>query len=206
MRPVMVRKIVLSFAIVCICATIVEAGTAYYVSKSGNDYDNGRSWYAAWATLDKVNSTMQPGDTVYFGSGTWYNSQILPPAGGNAWNVTVYACSTFSEASRGLTKIFGGELLSGWSVYSGNIYRVSYTGTKSYVLGQNDQLLIPAYSVGDITGPGRFFHDSGSGYVYAWLYGSANPGSTSMVIARKSAVKFYEEGTDYVRIWGLNLA
>ncbi len=187
-------------------SSAVDAGNVYYVKKSGNDGSNGSTWASAWATLEKVNSMMQPGDTVRFGSGVWYNSQIRPPAGGNASNVTVYTCSTFSESSRGLTKIFGGELLSGWSVYSGSIYRISYSGPKSYVLGQDDQLLIPAISVGDVNAPSRFFHDAGSGYVYAWLYGNANPDNNTMVIACKEVVRLHLENTDYVKIWGLTLA
>ncbi len=201
----MIKRVFLSLIIFSICVIPADAGTVYYVTKSGSDSYNGRSWSAAWETLDKVNNMVQPGDTVFFGTGIWYNSMINPPPGGDANNVTVYACSTFSEASRGLAKIYGGDLLTGWSVYSGNIYKKIWDGPRTYVLGQNNRLLIPVSSAGSITQPGQFHFDEGSQTVYAWLYGSANPNNETMIIARKQAVVFNQENTDYIRIWGLAL-
>lgn len=52
------------------------SGTAYYVSNSGNDANNGKTPENAWATLDKVNDTaLAYGDAVFFErGGTWYGS------------------------------------------------------------------------------------------------------------------------------------
>lgn len=49
-------------------------GTAYYVSNSGNDANDGKSPENAWATLEKVeNATLAYGDAVFFErGGRWY--------------------------------------------------------------------------------------------------------------------------------------
>lgn len=45
-------------------------GTAYYISNSGDDSNDGTTPKTAWATLDKVKSfTFQPGDGIYFERG-----------------------------------------------------------------------------------------------------------------------------------------
>jgi len=49
------------------------AGTAYYVSNSGNDNNSGKSPEAAWASIDRVNqASLKSGDAVFFErGGTW---------------------------------------------------------------------------------------------------------------------------------------
>lgn len=112
----------------CVCLTSISISRTFYVSKTGNDNNNGTSWATAWATITKVNTTIANGDTVRFGSGKWYASTVIPPTGGNSSHVTVYACSTFSTASQGFTTITSGDSVdSGWSLYSGNIYRAAWT-------------------------------------------------------------------------------
>ena len=61
------------------------AGTVYYVdSAAGNDANNGTSETTAWATLDKVNSTVfKPGDKILFKSGATFIGQLMPQGSGN---------------------------------------------------------------------------------------------------------------------------
>lgn len=51
-------------------------GTAYYVSNSGNDNNDGKSPETPWATMDKViKAKLKYGDAVFFErGGTWYGS------------------------------------------------------------------------------------------------------------------------------------
>lgn len=53
-------------------------GTAYYVSNSGNDSNDGMSPETPWATIDKVNSAeLKYGDAVFFKRGdAWYDKEI----------------------------------------------------------------------------------------------------------------------------------
>ena len=54
-------------------------GTAYYVSNSGDDGNDGLSPESAWASLDKVaNEKLSFGDAVFFNRGDiWYGSLIM---------------------------------------------------------------------------------------------------------------------------------
>lgn len=52
--------------------------TAYYVSNSGNDQNDGRSPDSAWATLDRVNAaSLKYGDAVFFErGGVWRDTTV----------------------------------------------------------------------------------------------------------------------------------
>lgn len=63
-------------------------GTAYYVSNSGNDNNDGLTPETAWATLDKVNSfTFKNGDAVRFERGGMWRGSIR---GQNGVTYTAY--------------------------------------------------------------------------------------------------------------------
>jgi hypothetical protein len=81
----------------------IAQGATYYVSKTGNDTNTGRSWGAAWATVTKVNTSVVHGDTVRFGSGRWLKSMLTPATGGTFSSRTLYACSTLTTATQGFT-------------------------------------------------------------------------------------------------------
>jgi len=178
--------------------------TTYYVSKSGSDSRSGTSWSQAWLTVEKVNSVLQAGDTVFFGTGIWYESQIRPPAGGSYNNRTVYACSTYSDATRGRAHIWAGGLLTGWTSVGGNKYRANYSGSKSNTLGQDHVLLDPEGSVSAVDQPGEFYHDTGSNQVYVWLYENKNPNNCTMIISSNKAVSLAIAGIGHVQFFGLD--
>lgn len=57
-------------------------GTAYYVSNSGNDNNDGHTPETAWATLEKVNSaSLSRGDGVYFERGGTWRGQLWAQEG-----------------------------------------------------------------------------------------------------------------------------
>lgn len=57
-------------------------GTAYYVSNTGDDGNDGLSPETAWATLDKVNTAdLQWGDGVYFARGGLWRGQLWAQEG-----------------------------------------------------------------------------------------------------------------------------
>ena len=54
-------------------------GTAYYVSNSGNDSNDGKSPQTAWATIARVNSvSFNAGDGVFFERGSSFRGMIQP--------------------------------------------------------------------------------------------------------------------------------
>ena len=206
------------FLVICL---ILMAGlstaeaTTYYARTDGSDGAAGTSWATAWATVGKVNTTIVAGDTVRFGTGRWLGTSLLPPTGGDATHVTVYACSTFTPATRGRAVISGGEIVSGWSVHSGNIYKAAWSpatgyynagdGEKSYTLSQNDALLNPQTTLANVTEAGEFYHTAGTAdTIYAWLWSNADPSSQSMVASARPAFWVKAVNTDYIHCYGLD--
>lgn len=111
--------------------------TDYYVSPTGNDNSNGTSTSTAWKTITRVNNSAfsyQPGDRILFQrGGTWRGEVIMGTSGTAAQNITV---GSYGSGAKPLIK--GSELMSGWSQYSGNIWRTSVAGPvdQVYVAGQ----------------------------------------------------------------------
>ena len=57
-------------------------GTIYYVAKSGNDENDGKTPETAWATLDKVNSSvLKNGDAVLFNRGDGWRGYLYAKSG-----------------------------------------------------------------------------------------------------------------------------
>jgi hypothetical protein len=195
---------------------IIWGGQAHYVRIAGNDGNTGHTWATAWATISKVNSTIVSGDTVRFGSGVWYQSTIVPPMGGHSGLQTIYSCSTYTTATRGLTTISAGYPFdSTWTVYSGSIYVDDFSAwgsqgsdIDSRVMTQNDSMLIPKTSTGTMTA-GTCFQDYTNDKVYVWLQGSANPNTSLMVMGIAGDVVVDipsgRTNTNWIKFFGLRL-
>ncbi len=83
------KKIILIGTILAFLPLSVLA-TNYYVRKSGNDSNNGLTPATAWKTVTKAaNYNLQPGDTVFIGTGI-YNEQLVPSRSGSSTAYIVY--------------------------------------------------------------------------------------------------------------------
>ena len=101
--------------------------TIYYVSSSGDDSSAGTSPTDAWRTLDKVNSfSARPGDQVLFKRGDQWVGTLTVRASGTSGSPVVYGAYGTGEKP----KIYNSEVVSGWSVYSGNIYKANFIASK----------------------------------------------------------------------------
>lgn len=109
-------------------------GTVWRVAKEGTSVSG--DWVGHLTTIVQVNDSVSAGDTVLFGTGTWWaNAEecIDPPSGGDATHQTIYACSSFVEstnaarlAGRYLPTICGGEQVTGWIQHSGSVYKAEW--------------------------------------------------------------------------------
>ncbi len=192
-----------------VAAPSVSAAT-YYVSPSGNDANNGRSWAAAWRTISKVNASTQSSDTVFFATGVWRGTTLLP-VGGRSGAPTVYACSSFATVNGSgayhFAKIYASTAITGWTNLSGEIY------TSSTVVAPDEMLFEGEYALLNNSSSnlnrGEWWTDSS--VIRVRLRDGRNPSTTSIerngtqtnaqTAGAKYAVQLNEEA--YVTLWGL---
>jgi len=170
----------------CLCGQAL--GATYYVKVDGSDEAAGTSWGTAWATVGQVNTNISEGDSVFFGTGTWYDSQLIPPTGGDTDDWTAYLDSTGDSTTANNTRICGGTLLDGTWVQRGstNIWAHGKTGltTQSHCVTQDDSLLYTDESIGDLAARG-VFEDVAADSVYVYCYDSGDPNDKTMVTATR---------------------
>lgn len=190
-------------------------GETYYVARTGNDNNTGTSWATAWTTVAKVNATITHGDTVRFGTGDWYASQFIPVSGNTAADPTVYACSTNSIDSKGLTEIWSGDLVETWTLYSGNVYQADWTPSAEHgnfvanypcIVG-GDSIYVPVLSAGSVTNAGYFYYDPAGDILYIYPYIAGDPDVTGhrILASAQPVVHFNDSIIRYTEFFGLNL-
>ncbi|WP_073002124.1 LamG-like jellyroll fold domain-containing protein [Mariniphaga anaerophila] len=113
-------KYIILFAFV-ILAFSVDA-TVYYVSSStGDDSNSGTSEELPWKSLAKVNYffRLEPGDQVLFKRGDEWSGTLQVNGSGTQGSPIVFGAYGAGEKP----KIYGSELITGWTLHSGNIYK-----------------------------------------------------------------------------------
>lgn len=197
-----------------ICLALPAHPATYYVktaANGGSDAAAGTAWNTAWATISKVNSSMGAGDTVFFATGTWWGT--IDAVGGTFSDRTTYACSSFAlqngSGNYHFAKLYGGEKVEGWDVYSGNIYRATYTvATSNICFCQGDSIIWVQDNLVDITEAGEAYWDSINQYIYAYVYNlgdsGQDPDAYDMEVSANSNIDIVS-GNDYITIWGLQL-
>lgn len=91
-------------------------GTAYYVSNSGNDSNNGTSPETAWATISKINSAdLKYGDAVFFKRGDIWHDEIWGQPG-----------VTYSAYGTGSKPVFSGSVTE--NAATPDKWKLYYTG------------------------------------------------------------------------------
>ncbi|MCO5274613.1 MAG: right-handed parallel beta-helix repeat-containing protein [Flavobacteriales bacterium] len=133
---------VLATALLATSALLAQA-TDYYVSPTGNDSNNGTSPSTAWKTIDRVNQlsfTLQPGDKVLFQrGGTWRGEVFLGTSGAAGQPITVGA---YGSGPKPIIK--GSNLVGGWTVHQGNIWKATVAADKLAQVYVGGQRMTPA--------------------------------------------------------------
>jgi len=96
----------------------------YYVSPTGNDSNNGTSQGTSWRSIARVQQleyNFQPGDQVLFQRGGFYPGQLNIGASGTAAQPIVIG----AYGTGALPEISGANLVTGWTVHQGNIWRAN---------------------------------------------------------------------------------
>ncbi|MBK7090630.1 MAG: hypothetical protein IPH59_02735 [bacterium] len=216
----MKMKFVLLMVCVCLLSASALAKTIY-VSKAGSNTAPYDTWAKAATSISAAVAADAAGDTILIGRGVYLNSQIVPPSGSTRPNMTYYLDSAYvangSNNFSGLAQINGADSIpkASWSVYSGNVYRATWTGTgcdtedgaggQAYVGAQNGTLLEPQLSISGVNAPGEFYHDLASNRVYVQCFGNVNPNTVEIQVACKSPVKFDNTAQDNIYFGGLDI-
>ena len=124
----------------------VAAPTNFYVSTTGSDTTGNGSLASPWATIGKardyirtngLNTSMTDDIIVNVAAGNYYVSSTISFTGadsGSNGHSIIYK----NKDAVGSAHFIGGAQVTGWSVYSGNIYRANVgTSWKFYTLYEN---------------------------------------------------------------------
>ncbi|RKX26597.1 MAG: hypothetical protein DRP47_07940 [Candidatus Zixiibacteriota bacterium] len=208
--------------IILLFLAVNVSATTYYVKTDGNDESAGTSWATAWATIDKTETGMSGGDTVFFAPGI-YRGQ-LNPVGGTATAPTWYVSgngtdNTIPTSYTGRSSrasLWGSYDLSDstWTLHSGNIWKlkftpptsVSFQSTICYTFSQinssYDTLLHPKTSMP--TSAGEIYYEDTNDTLYVWMFGNDNPNNYDTLEAAWAPPVFIGS-QDHVVLYGFEI-
>ncbi len=176
MRPLASKALLplaAAFPLLFVCAAFPAPayGRAFYVDSSGNDLNSGRSASSPWKTLRKVNSTaLEPGDVVYLKRGSlWRETLVIDGSGTGDAPITVTAYGSGAPPT-----ISGADVVRGWSLYSGSIYKAPLSQTPGNVYMDN----APGWGLNQARSPssmppGSWYWDGS--YLFVRLADESNP-------------------------------
>jgi hypothetical protein len=107
--------------LICICLTLftlVGHGKDYHVTTTGKDSNAGSS-KAPFRTIQRAANIMTAGDTCYIHAGTYY--ECVKPANSGAEGSSM----VFTAFRDDQVVVNGGKPLTGWTKYTGSIYKVA---------------------------------------------------------------------------------
>lgn len=198
--------LLLRMHLILICTMILISSTGwattYYISNSGSDSNNGQSTSTPWKTISKINGrSFSPGDTVLFNRGDLWREQLTIPSSGSSGSYI-----TFGTYGTGADPIISGsDVRSGFSQYSGNIWKCSSSTTSRMVFFQDGT----TYHWGDRKTStsslvNEYDYYQGGGYLY--VYTPSDPESRyTNVLSGVRDNTVLGNGKDYIIIENLEL-
>lgn len=123
-------KKILTFVFIGILSHAALATTYYVDAINGNDAwtgnlpaPNSQNTDGAWKTIAKVNaSAFSPGDTVLFRCGGSWRETLAPHNSGSAGAPITYGQYGADCAATNKPAIIGADVVTGWTLFNGNIY------------------------------------------------------------------------------------
>jgi len=121
-----------TFLIAAVLLSTSLKAVTYYVSPNGSDTNAGTSSTTAWRSIARVLQsiyTIQAGDRILFErGGTFRGELIMPGSGTSASPIEIGAYGSGAEPI-----ISGSDVVTGWTQYSGSIWRAPISGTVKHV-------------------------------------------------------------------------
>jgi hypothetical protein len=191
-------------------------GITYYVDGSnGNDAHDGRSLANAFKSVGAAVAVVAAGDTVLIRGGLYREPLILYTSGAPG------APITFGSYGDGEVILDGSAKITGWTRYSGNVWRapigftpvaivVNEVPLKQVVQAENAQGAPIEGLAGVTPGSGKWYYDAANHLIYADMQstlGAGEPATADIVVPNdigdQQHVYFYD--ADYLIFDGLTV-
>ncbi|MFO7445620.1 MAG: right-handed parallel beta-helix repeat-containing protein [Ignavibacteriaceae bacterium] len=187
------QKTLLAVCAFLFISFFTAAQTTYYVSSSGNDSNSGKSSTSSWKTLSKLNSiTFKAGDRILFRKGDTWREQLNISYSGTSSSPIVFT----SYGSGSDPVISGSTVLTGFTKYSGNVWRKSASSPQQVFFNG-----IRGTQKSSTSGLGseREWAYSSS---YLYIYSSTNPSGKIEVTTRRYGINI---SGDYITVDGFQV-
>ncbi|MCB0785952.1 MAG: hypothetical protein KDC02_17325, partial [Flavobacteriales bacterium] len=118
--------------------------TTYYVSPTGSDSNNGTSPSSPWRTIGRVNQlggALGAGDVVLFQRNGVYRGKLSISSSGTTGSPIVVGA--YGQGNDPV--ISGSDLVTGWTVYSGNIWRAPVGASVRHVYYNGERLQLARF-------------------------------------------------------------
>lgn len=183
------------------------AAATYYVANNGSDGNTGTSINAPMRTIHRAMSKVSPGDTILVRGGV-YRESIYADRGGIAGNPV-----TVSAYQDEVPVIKGSEVVTGWTLHSGNIWKKTgwkHNSQQVFVDQQDNaglqQIGKPSSYYGSFEYPtpvgsglssmtaGSFYYDPLATTLYVWLPDGSDPNNHVIEASTKRRLFFMAAG------------
>lgn len=116
----------------------INAATYYVSSSEGDDSNQGTTENLPWRSLEKVNSfyRLSPGDQVLFKRGDAWNGYLKINVSGTEGKSIIFGAYGIGDNPR----FYGSEILGGWTLHTGNIYKSSFNKTINQLFIDNSRM------------------------------------------------------------------
>ena len=104
--------------------------SAYFISASGCDSNDGLTPDTPWKTISKANSTVKCGDNVYLKRGDTFFGQIRAPKGSDVTQTTVYL--TYGEGAKPIVSQYKTAYRDAWEDCGNGIWRIDLTDVNKF--------------------------------------------------------------------------
>jgi parallel beta-helix repeat protein len=189
----------------------------YYVATTGNDANVGSSLDAPFRTIQKAMTKAVAGDSVLVRGGTYRESVEAGGAGGTAASPI-----RVSGYNGEVPTIKGSEVVTGWTLHSGNIWKKTGWAINSQQVfvdfdarpsNSLQQIGMPSsyYTSWEYNAPvgtglstmkaGSFFYDTAAKNLYVWLPDGSDPNKHVMEVSTKR--RLFTMRAPYIYLKGL---
>ncbi|HDK41896.1 MAG TPA: LamG domain-containing protein, partial [Candidatus Pacearchaeota archaeon] len=164
--------------------TINTVNSYHIDSTNGDDSNNGFTDSAPFQTISKLNDILlSPGDIIYFKRGELWREQLNISSSGNSSDFITF--TTYGAGDKPI--ISGSDLVTGWTLYSGNTYNTSLATFPGQIY-VNNTIQLPNGTSSDALTVGRYFYNATENMLYIHLPNNGNVSQSTIEATRDHAL------------------